>query len=144
MAEPLDHLVVVRLWALMHAFEARLSTELGSFGLTLAGFRLIGELMRSPEGVSQSELARRLRVRPPTVSTSLSRLEAAGLIERTEDPADPRAYLVRLVPDASLGRGVDLLERLEAELIGELALPEREQLVALLDRVGEALQPDVN
>ena len=79
-------------------------------------------------------------VRPPTVSTTVSRLEADGVLERSQDPQDPRAYLIRLVPNAPLRDGAMLLERLEQELIGELGPRERKQLLALLERTAERLQ----
>ena len=102
--------------------------------LSVAGFRLVGELMRSPEGLGQNELARRLGVRPPTVSTAVSKLEEGGIVERTPNPADARAHLVRLRSKAPLARGVALLETIEHELTDDLSDRERKQLLRLLER----------
>src|SRR6188472_622626 len=54
--------------------------------------------------LTPSELAARERVQRPTVTRLLARLEEAGLIERTADPADRRSALLT-VSDA----GRDLL-----------------------------------
>ena len=135
----LDALVVVRLWALLDVFEQRLSKELSAMNLSVASFRLIGELMRSPGGLGQSELARRLGVRPPSVSTAVSKLEAAGIVERTPNPNDARAYVVRLCSQAPLDHGVELLATLERELVSDLSPDEREQLVSFLDRANARL-----
>ena len=55
-----SHPITARLWSLSAAFHARLAYDLASVGLTLAEFRLVGEVMRSPEGLRQGELAARL------------------------------------------------------------------------------------
>lgn len=135
----LDGLVVTRLWALQLVFQARLEQLLAEVGLTTAGFRLVGELMRAPEGMSQRALAQRLGVKAPTVSVAISRLEADGVVERVDDPDDPRAWRVRLTARAPLGPGVALLEALEREAVGALSARDRRTLAALLTRVTNEL-----
>lgn len=131
----LDGLVVTRLWALQLAFQARLDHSLAGLGLTSAGFRLVGELMNAPTGLNQRELAQRLGIKAPTVSVAISSLETAGVVERVDDPNDPRAWSVRLSPTAPLGPGVAVLEALERDLVGSLSTKERRALRSLLDRV---------
>jgi DNA-binding MarR family transcriptional regulator len=89
-------------------------------GLSVAGFRLIGEVSAAPDGLRQSELAARLGVRPPTVSVAVKRLEELGLVTRVPDPSDPRARLVRVNPKANLGPGRDLIQLLDQELTAGL------------------------
>ena len=127
--------MVTRLWALQVAFQARLDRALSGLGLTSAGFRLVGELMSAPRGLKQRELAQRLGVKAPTVSVAISRLEAAGVVERLEDPEDPRAWSVRLAPNAPLAPGVEVLESLERDLVGSLSSKDRRGLIDLLERV---------
>lgn len=50
------------------------------------------------EGVAQAELAAGLCVRPASVTHSLQRLEAAGLVRRQDDPSDQRISRVFLTP----------------------------------------------
>lgn len=50
------------------------------------------------EGVRQTVLAEALEVELPTVHKTLSRLEAAGFVERRADPSDARASLTYLTP----------------------------------------------
>ena len=48
--------------------------------------------------LTPSELADAERVRRPTITRVLTRLEEAGLITRTPDPADRRSNLVAITP----------------------------------------------
>ena len=137
----LDTLVVVKLWAVLTRFEARLAQELSALGLTVASFRLVGEVMRSPEGIGQAELARRLGVRPPTVSAAITRLAASGVVERTPDPNDSRAYLIRLAADAPLSQGAEVLAGLEQELVAGLEPEQRAQFLELLELALDRLSP---
>ena len=51
--------------------------------------------------MTPSELAARERVRRPTATRVLARLEDLGLIQRTPDPQDRRSSLVAVTPAAS-------------------------------------------
>src|SRR5688572_5508843 len=51
------------------------------------------------EGPRVSDLARRLGVSPPTVSTLVDRLVERGLVDRREDPRDRRQHRCRLSPE---------------------------------------------
>ena len=130
----------VRLWSLLVTFERRLAHELSDLGISVSGFRLIGEVSRSPGGVRQAELARRLGVRPPTVSSAVARLEAQGLVRRVPDPDDPRARRVLLVDGVALRPGFDVLERMDELLCGGMSESERQQALAILDTLTQRLE----
>ena len=51
--------------------------------------------------LAPSELAELERVKRPTITRVLSLLEEAGLVERTNDPADGRAFLVSITRQGS-------------------------------------------
>jgi DNA-binding MarR family transcriptional regulator len=135
-----ESLDAVALWSLCVSFERRLADELGPMGLTVAGFRLVGEVMREPDGIRQGELARRLGVRPPTVSAAVRRLEAHGMLHRRPDPKDPRARLVCLSPDASLLPGLEVLARMEEILFGAMTVAERSQARTLIQTLSKLLE----
>ncbi|MDG1478564.1 MAG: MarR family transcriptional regulator [Myxococcota bacterium] len=130
----------VRLWSLLVAFERRLAHELSDLGISVSGFRLIGEVSRSPDGVRQAELARRLGVRPPTVSAAVARLEAQGLVRRVPDPDDPRARRVLLADGVALRPGFDVLGRMDELLCGGMPESERQQTLAILDTLTQRLE----
>lgn len=50
------------------------------------------------EPLSVKQLSELLKQEPPTLSPLLKRLEAAGLVERSRDPADERALRISLTP----------------------------------------------
>lgn len=139
---PLASLDAVALWAMLISFERRLAAELEPLGLTVSGFRLIGEVMTSPDGIRQSELARRLGVRAPTISAAVRRLEERGFVYRTPDPDDPRARRVCISPETSLQAGVDVLSRLDERLFGSLTPTERATTRALIKTMADRLEDD--
>lgn len=138
----LDGLLTVQLWTLLTAFERRLASELQELGTSIAGFRLIGEVMTEPDGVRQAELARRLGVSPPTISAAVTRLEEAGLVFRMQDPDDSRARRVCLSGDTSLLPGVEVLQRMESALFAGLSDDERAGVRRALSTLSERLLPD--
>lgn len=56
-------------------------------------------LLRHHPGMTQRELAQALQVAAPTLSVSIRRMEAAGLVERRADPADARCQRLYLTAD---------------------------------------------
>jgi len=92
--------------------------------------------------LTPSELAERERVRRPTATRVIARLEEAGLAERTADAADGRSHLVSATP-----QGKALLHRLRGRKNAYLARRMREldpdeqatlaQAAAILERLLE-------
>jgi DNA-binding MarR family transcriptional regulator len=88
--------------------------------------------------LTPSELADRERVKRPTATRVVSSLEAAGLVERTADPADGRARLVSTTTE-----GAKLLRRIRGRKTAYIAqrldgLPPED--VATLARAAEILE----
>lgn len=77
----------------------RFDLKARAFGLTRAQSRVLATLARQ-EGINQATLAERLDVEPITLVRLIDRLEAAGWVERRNNPADRRAYLLYLTEKA--------------------------------------------
>ncbi|WP_137753363.1 MarR family transcriptional regulator [Sphingopyxis sp. L1A2A] len=114
------------------AFNARTRDT----GITALQWRLITYLRRH-EGIRQGPLAELIEVEPITLSRMIDRLVEADLVERRADPTDRRAWLLYLTP-----RTGDLLnamradiDAMTAEATEGLSAAERDQLVALVERV---------
>lgn len=82
---------------LRRRFEAAL--DAAGLGITAGEARALHHAAAAGP-VRQSLLAERMAVEPMTLVGYLDRLERAGLAERTPDPADRRAKLVRTTPAA--------------------------------------------
>ncbi len=62
------------------------------------GFRNILIHLASSDGITQLELSKSTRLKPPTVSVALRKMEEAGLVSRLTDEEDMRKSLVSLTP----------------------------------------------
>jgi DNA-binding MarR family transcriptional regulator len=114
--------------------------ELKPLGIHPGEFALM-RFVAASEGQSQQALADRLGIPPSRMVAKVDALEEAGLVERRTDPADRRVRALHLTRK---GRG--LLERAakiavdyEGQLCAELESDEREQLIALLQKLQPGL-----
>jgi len=114
------------------AFNARTRDS----GITALQWRLITYLKRH-EGIRQGPLAELLEVEPITLSRMVDRLVEAGLVERRADPTDRRAWRLYLAPRAAdlLDSMREIAQSLTDEATEGLSTDEREQLIALVERV---------
>ncbi len=78
------------------AFDAVVAA--GITDITLAQARVAARI--GPDGTRVSSLAEQARVTKQTAAFLVEQLERAGYVERTPDPADGRARLVRLTAKA--------------------------------------------
>ena len=80
--------------------------------------------------LTPSELAAAERVRRPTITRVLARLEEEGLISRTPDPADRRSTLVAITPAgaALLAEGRTRKDAFLSERLDGLSPADRETL----------------
>ena len=96
------------------------------------------------EGTRLVELARRLGVTRQAASQMVQQIERKGFLERTEDPDDGRAVLVRHTPAgrALLLDALSLMDEIEtgyAELVGTKAMDQvRRTLRKIADSVDQA------
>ncbi len=96
-------------------YERTVGTVLHRFGLSIADFDVLNTLRRVSDqhGSKPSDMARSSLITTGAMTSRLDRLERAGLIRRTPDPADRRGVLVRLTP-----RGSKVARQALQELIG--------------------------
>ena len=95
-----DH-QALRLWLRLLTCSQLIEREVrarlqGRFDTTLPRFDLMSQLWRYPAGLKMNELSRHLMVTGGNVTGIVDLLENEGLVERTAEPADRRAYRVRL------------------------------------------------
>jgi len=122
----------LRLLTCSHLIENQVRKALGKrFKTTLPRFDLMAQLERVPEGLQMGELSRRMLVTGGNVTGIVDQLERAGLIVRTEDPADRRVYLVKLTKE---GR----------RLFGQMAVEHESWIVNLFSGIPKREQRALN
>jgi DNA-binding MarR family transcriptional regulator len=99
-----------------HALRKAFDRKAVGLGVTRAQWKVLFRLTRQP-GLRQVELADLLDIEPITLCRIVDRLEEAGLVERTSDPSDRRAW--RLHVTASAQPLVDKLREVADELCDE-------------------------
>jgi DNA-binding MarR family transcriptional regulator len=97
-----DH-EALRLWLRLLATTTLLENRVRRllqerFATTLPRFDLLAQLERAPGGLKMGELSRRLMVTGGNVTGITDLLEREGLAQRVPDPADRRAWRVRMTP----------------------------------------------
>jgi DNA-binding MarR family transcriptional regulator len=123
---------------------SRVADVLRPFGLSPAGGLLLSMLADSPAPLSPGEIRDRLLVKGPTVTGLLDSLSRAGLLRRTNHPADRRRLLIELTP-----KGRRLADRFrpavhaaERPWLDGLSETDRRRLVGLLGRIQAHLLSD--
>jgi DNA-binding MarR family transcriptional regulator len=91
----------LRLWLRMISCSMRMESILSQrlrreFKTSMARFDVMSQLERFPDGLTMSELSRRLIVSNGAITGLVDKLAAAGLVTRREDPQDRRSTIVRL------------------------------------------------
>ena len=103
--------------------------------LTLAQLSILLTLLDQGP-IRMTELAARERVRTPTTTVAIRRLEKLGLVKRSRDPSDLRAVLVEFTPEG-LVQHREALDHRRAHLASLLSKLSAEEL----DTVAQALRP---
>jgi len=107
------------------------------FGSTLPRFDLMSQLERHRAGLKMNELSRMLMVTGGNVTAIVDQLEHEGMVERLDEPADRRAFRIRLTRagERSFGEMARAHEGWVVELLAGLSRREQEDLLKLLAKV---------
>lgn len=107
------------------------------FDTTLPRFDLMSQLWRYPDGLKMKELSRHLMVTGGNVTGIVDPLEQAGLVERAPEPADRRAFRVRLTRAGRKAFAEMAAEHEQwiVELVAGLSRREHAELYKLLAKV---------
>lgn len=128
----------LRLLTCTQLIERRVRSGLRErFATTLPRFDLMAQLERHPEGLKMNELSRLLMVTGGNVTAIVDQLEKEGLVERLEEPADRRAFRIRLTRSgekifAEMARAH---EDWVVELLAGISRREQDDLLRLLAKV---------
>ena len=101
--------------------------------LTLAQISILLTLLDSGP-IRMTELATRERVRTPTTTVAIRRLEKVGLVKRSRDPSDMLVVLVEVTPEGQVQytEALDARRTQLAMMLGKLSDEERQNLTNAL------------
>jgi DNA-binding MarR family transcriptional regulator len=123
-----------------HAVARRFRATLEPLELEPREFALL-RAVAPREGASQQAIGERLQIPASRMVAFVDALEARGLLERRPTQRDRRIRALYLTDEGRelLARAFTLASELEHQLCAQLSEAEREQLLALLQRVGDQL-----
>ena len=137
-----EHHQALKLWLRLlsctNLVEAQIRSRLrAQFATTLPRFDLLAQLERHPDGLKMSELSRRLMVSGGNVTGLTDQLESEGLVARSDDPEDRRAYTVKLTAAGRtrFARMAAVHEQWAIELFAGLNASEKTQIHRLLAKL---------
>ena len=128
----------LRLLTCTQLIEGQVRSRLrGRFATTLPRFDLMAQLERHPEGLKMNELSRMLMVTGGNVTAIVDQLEKEGLVERLDEPADRRAFRIRLTRagEKSFTEMARAHEEWVVELLAGMSRREQDELLKLLAKV---------
>ena len=128
----------LRLLTCTQLIERRVRSRLREqFATTLPRFDLMSQLERHPGGLKMNELSRLLMVTGGNVTAIVDQLEKEGLVERLDEPADRRAFRIRLTRsgERTFAEAARAHEEWVVELLAGLSRREHEELLKLLAKV---------
>jgi DNA-binding MarR family transcriptional regulator len=130
--------VVVSIMRVEQTLRAKANEILRPLNLTFARYQVLG-VVRGRPPVTLGEIGERLWITPGTVTSSIDRLETAGLLRRVPHPQDARAIRAEITAKGRrvFDRAVDALNQ---HLFGAIDLPDDEldHLVRILGKMRTA------
>jgi DNA-binding MarR family transcriptional regulator len=129
--------VIGRLLLCASYHERAVIAALQPFGLSIADFDVLNTLRRVGDvrrGCKPTDLAHASLITTGAMTARLDRLERAGLISRSADPADRRGVLIRLTPRGNKVGGQALRELIAVNdtFLEPLGASQRESLASSL------------
>jgi DNA-binding MarR family transcriptional regulator len=132
----------LRLWLRLlrsaRAIEAELRERLRrEFAVTMPQFDVMAALARSDDGMTMTELSRRLMVSNGNVTGIIDRLVAEKLVQRQAPATDRRSFIVRLTPKgaAHFETVAKIHEGWVDELLTDIDTVEAERIIGDLDGI---------
>ena len=145
-----EHHLSLKVWLRLLACTNLIETEVRGklrteFDTTLPRFDLMAQLERHAGGLKMNELSQRLMVTGGNVTGITDQLEAEGLVVRESDPADRRAFTVKLTPAGrrAFARMAEAHEQWVVRLFSGLGAAEKDQVYRLLAKLKLSLEKEM-
>ena len=127
----------LRLGDVARCWRGALDTRLRAVSLTQATWLVLVQLRRLGNGLTQTALAKELRIEGPTLVRLLDLLEDDGLVRREAQAYDRRAKAVVLTEQGrrKLSEAEPIAAALRAELLGNVAEDDLLACVRVFDQI---------
>ena len=136
---PEDHRDELRLWLRLLTCTTMIEGEVrrrlrDRFGVTLPRFDLMAQLDKADDGMTLSDLSKRMMVSNGNLTGLVERLVASGHLDRRTSNVDRRAQVISLteIGRAEFGAMAAEHENWIADLFGDLSKKEHDDLMRLL------------
>ena len=120
-----------------HSIESRFEKALATVNLSGPKFAALSVLVAQDQPLSLSELAEKLTCVRSNVTQLVDRLEADGLVKRTDDPSDRRGVRAQ-VTELGRGRqaaGSKVVNRVHEEVAKQFSAVDQSVLKRALDTI---------
>lgn len=141
MQEPVGQRVGYLIKRAQHAMRTAMDAALRDLGISTPQYAALSLIAEEP-GLSNAELARRAFVTAQTMNEILAILQTRGLIERQPHPGHGRILQAHLTATGKtlLNAAHERVTAIEAQMVSDLDMRERQQLVHALERCVTALR----
>ena len=136
---------IFRLFALLRRGPKLPAGEPGSkFGGRPSAQNRILLMLNESDGISQRDMTTLLQLRPQSVSETLSKLEAGGLVERRQNSRDKRVFNIFMTEEGKLRAQELVIDRPDfaSMFLSALSSAEKEQLLELLMKLTDGNDPE--
>jgi DNA-binding MarR family transcriptional regulator len=132
--EPTGESGMLGLLEAAHALQERVQGALDSVGLSAPKYMTLEQLSRAGGSMSLSALADCRKCVRSNITQLVDRLEADGLVERVDDPADRRAVRAQLTKLGSerFAAGTQAIREVQSELASRLPNDDRANFFRVL------------
>lgn len=98
-------------------------------------------ILNKYDGMSQKELAEKLKLKPATITVMLKRMEKANLVVRRQDTEDQRVSRVFITEEGrkTCIKAIEVMRNVERECFGGLSSGEKETLKELFNKMKDNL-----
>ncbi len=117
--------------------ETRVESALAGSGLSFTKLGILHHLIQADEPLPLSSLADRISCVKSNITQLMDRMEADGLVARSNDPSDRRSVRANVTAEGRLrySQAAKVLEEQERALLKCLPETDRRKLAGLLDQL---------
>mgnify|MGYP003648797405 FL=1 len=136
-------LLISRIGQLSRLSAQVIDEELKPLGISYQEMRIVGLLM-GESGITQKALAKKLSVRPATLSVAITRLEQQGLVTRRLSSEDKRVQYLTLKSNKKISTVDSRLQKLESEMCNDIPAKDLKVAKAVIGKLINNLYATLN